>query len=59
VAFHPTDSQPELVALAGQLGIMRVVMVDYPGFEPVQGSLRRRWLTANLSIHRWLHSLCA
>jgi hypothetical protein len=37
VTLHlPTGSPPELVALAGELGIMRVVVVDYPGFEPVQ-----------------------
>jgi superfamily II DNA/RNA helicase len=32
----PTGSPPELMALTGELGIMCVVMVDYPGFEPVQ-----------------------
>jgi adenine-specific DNA-methyltransferase len=36
VVLHPTGSAPELVGLVGKLGIMRVVMVDYAGFEPVQ-----------------------
>ena len=27
---------PELAALAGKVGLIRVVLVDYAGFEPVQ-----------------------
>ena len=37
VTLHlPAGSSPELLALAGKAGVMRVVMVDYAGFEPVQ-----------------------
>jgi hypothetical protein len=32
----PAGSSPELLALAGKAGVIRVVMVDYAGFEPVQ-----------------------
>src|SRR5262249_34796833 len=32
----PAGSPPELNALAGKAGAIRVVMVDYAGFEPVQ-----------------------
>jgi adenine-specific DNA-methyltransferase len=32
----PPDSSPELAALAGKAGLVRVVLVDYVGFEPVQ-----------------------
>jgi hypothetical protein len=31
-----SDSSPELANLAGKEGIIRVVLVDYAGFEPVQ-----------------------
>jgi len=30
------DVSPELAALAGSVGVIRVVLVDYAGFEPVQ-----------------------
>jgi superfamily II DNA or RNA helicase len=30
------DGSPELAALAGSVGLIRVVLVDYAGFEPVQ-----------------------
>jgi hypothetical protein len=37
VTLHlPAASSPELLAVAGKTGVMRVVMVDYAGFEPVQ-----------------------
>jgi hypothetical protein len=37
VTLHlPAGSSPELLALAGKAGVMRVVMVHYAGFEPVQ-----------------------
>ena len=37
VALHlPSDASPDLVALAGSVGVIRVVLVDYAGFEPVQ-----------------------
>lgn len=37
VTLHaPADSSPELIALAGKVGAIRVAMVDYAGFEPVQ-----------------------
>jgi superfamily II DNA or RNA helicase len=37
VTLHiATGPSPELMALAGKVGVMRVVMVDYAGFEPVQ-----------------------
>ena len=32
----PPDALSDLSALAGSVGIMRVVLVDYSGFEPVQ-----------------------
>ncbi len=32
----PPDSSPDLAALAGKAGLIRVVLVDYAGFEPVQ-----------------------
>jgi adenine-specific DNA-methyltransferase len=32
----PPGSSPELTALAGQVGLLCVVLVDYVGFEPVQ-----------------------
>ena len=32
----PPDALSDLVALAGSVGIIRVVLVDYAGFEPVQ-----------------------
>ena len=32
----PPDSSPELAALAGKVGLLCVVLVDYLGFEPVQ-----------------------
>ena len=32
----PPDASPELAALAGTGGLLRVVLVDYAGFEPVQ-----------------------
>ena len=32
----PPESSPELTALAGQVGLLCVVLVDYVGFEPVQ-----------------------
>ena len=32
----PPDSSLELAALAGKAGLVRVVLVDYVGFEPVQ-----------------------
>jgi adenine-specific DNA-methyltransferase len=32
----PARSSPEVLALVGKAGIIRVVMVDYAGFEPVQ-----------------------
>jgi len=32
----PPDSSPELATLAGKPGLLRVVLVDYAGFEPVQ-----------------------
>jgi adenine-specific DNA-methyltransferase len=37
VALHlPAGSSPELSALCGKAGVMRAVIVDYAGFEPVQ-----------------------
>ena len=37
VTLHlPKTSSPELLAVAGKAGVIRVVMVDYAGFEPVQ-----------------------
>ncbi|PWT77811.1 MAG: hypothetical protein C5B58_16250 [Acidobacteria bacterium] len=37
VNFHLSpDSSPELANLAGKEGIIRVVLVDYAGFEPIQ-----------------------
>jgi hypothetical protein len=37
VALHlPAGSSPELLALAGKTGVIRLVIVDYAGFEPVQ-----------------------
>ena len=36
VMLDPAGASPELLAVAGKVGVMRVVMVDYPGFEPVQ-----------------------
>ncbi len=36
VTLDPAGASPELLAVAGKVGVMRVVMVDYPGFEPVQ-----------------------
>jgi hypothetical protein len=37
VAFRvPTGSSPELIALAGKPGAIRLALVDYAGFEPVQ-----------------------
>lgn len=36
VTLDPAGASPELLAIAGNVGVMRVVMVDYPGFEPVQ-----------------------
>ena len=37
VTLHlPPNSSPELAALAGKVGIIRGVLVDYAGFEPVQ-----------------------
>jgi hypothetical protein len=37
VTLHvPAGSSPELVALSGKAGTIRVAMVDYGGFEPVQ-----------------------
>jgi superfamily II DNA or RNA helicase len=32
----PVGSSPELTALSGETGVIRVAMVDYGGFEPVQ-----------------------
>jgi hypothetical protein len=32
----PPDARSDLAALAGSVGIIRVVLVDYAGFEPVQ-----------------------
>lgn len=32
----PSDPSTGLAALAGRVGVMRVVLVDYAGFEPVQ-----------------------
>jgi hypothetical protein len=32
----PRDSAPDLVALAGEVGVLAVALVDYAGFEPVQ-----------------------
>ena len=32
----PPDAAPELAALAGKAGVLRVALVDYAGFEPVQ-----------------------
>jgi Helicase conserved C-terminal domain/SNF2-related domain len=34
--FLPSDALPDLAGLAGSVGIIRVVLVDYAGFEPVQ-----------------------
>lgn len=37
VTLHlPADPSPELAALAGKAGLIRVMLVDYFGFEPVQ-----------------------
>src|SRR5579863_766100 len=37
VTLHvPAGSAPELIALAGKAGAIRVAIVDYSGFEPVQ-----------------------
>jgi hypothetical protein len=37
VTLHlPPGSSPELAALAGKVGLICVVLVDYVGFEPVQ-----------------------
>jgi hypothetical protein len=37
VTLHvPAGSSPELIALTGKAGAIRVAMVDYGGFEPVQ-----------------------
>ena len=37
VTLHvPAGSSPELIALAGKAGAIRVTIVDYAGFEPVQ-----------------------
>lgn len=37
VTLHlPPGSSPEIAALAGKVGLIRVVVVDYVGFEPVQ-----------------------
>jgi len=32
----PSDAPADLVAMAGRAGVIRVVLVDYVGFEPVQ-----------------------
>jgi hypothetical protein len=32
----PRDATPDLVALAGKVGVLAVALVDYAGFEPVQ-----------------------
>jgi hypothetical protein len=32
----PPDATPELVALAGQIGVLAVARIDFGGFEPVQ-----------------------
>ena len=37
ITLHlPPDSSSELAALVGKMGVIRVVLVDYLGFEPVQ-----------------------
>jgi adenine-specific DNA-methyltransferase len=36
VTLDPAGASPQLLTVAGKIGVMRVVMVDYPGFEPVQ-----------------------
>jgi hypothetical protein len=36
VLLLPTDPSPELAALVGNVGALRVVLIDYAGFEPVQ-----------------------
>jgi len=32
----PEDASPDLAALAGTTGVLRVLLVDYAGFEPLQ-----------------------
>jgi hypothetical protein len=32
----PSNPSPELVALAGEIGVLRVALAEYNGFEPVQ-----------------------
>src|SRR5262249_3034808 len=32
----PRDPAPDLIELAGRVGVLAVVLVDYAGFEPVQ-----------------------
>src|SRR5439155_25882624 len=36
VLLLPTDPSPDLAVLAGNVGALRVVLIDYAGFEPVQ-----------------------
>jgi adenine-specific DNA-methyltransferase len=32
----PLDADPDLIKLAGKVGVLAVILVDYAGFEPVQ-----------------------
>ena len=60
VTLHlPPDSSPDLAALAGNEGLICVVLVDYLGFEPVQRLIAAAVVSAPRSIHRSPPKSCA